>query len=83
MLKNNSIKRRKEFRSGQRVVEEAVQAAKEKWILQVASEGGIADKDGHVRWNCIRKPQVTHDKLSMLPHTKPLNGSQQILYMFK
>ena len=38
-------------------------AAKEKWILQVASEGEKAGKDGRVRWNSIRKLQVIHAKI--------------------
>ena len=39
MLQNNSIKNRKEFRRRQGIAKEAVQTAKEKWILQVAKEG--------------------------------------------
>ena len=39
---------------------EAVQTAKEKWILRVASEGEKAVKDGRMRWNCIRKLQLAH-----------------------
>ena len=39
MLQNNSVKNQKEIRRQQRVVKETVQAAKEKWILQVAREG--------------------------------------------
>ena len=60
MLQNNSIMNRKEFRRQQRMVKEAVQSAKEKWILRVASEGEKAGKDGRTRWNCIKKLQLTH-----------------------
>ena len=60
MLQNNSTANRKEFRRQQRVVKEAIQSAKEKWSLRVASEGEKASKDGRTRWKCIRKLQLTH-----------------------
>ena len=62
MLQNHSTKNRKVFHRQQRVVKEAVQAAKEKRILQVARGGEKGGKDGHVRCTCIRKLQVTHDR---------------------
>ena len=67
MLQNHSTKNRKEFHRQQRVVKEAVQAAKEKRILQVASGGEKGGKDGHVRCTCIRKLQVTHDRRPTRP----------------
>ena len=60
MLQNNSTANRKEFSRQQRLVKEAIQPAKEKWILRVASEGEKASKDGRTRWNCIRNLQLTH-----------------------
>lgn len=62
MLQNHSTKNRKEFHRQQRVVKEAVQAAKERRVLQVARGGEKGGKDGHVRCTCIRKLQVTHDR---------------------
>ena len=52
MLQNcyNSISNHKEFCRQQRMVQEAVQAAKENWILRLASKGEKAAKDGCTRW---------------------------------
>ena len=62
MLQNHSTKNRKELHRQQRVVKEAVQAAKERRVLQVARGGEKGGKDGHVRCTCIRKLQVAHDR---------------------
>ena len=47
MLQNHSTKNRKEFHRQRRVVKEAVQAAKERRVLQVARGGEKGGKDGH------------------------------------
>ena len=48
---------RQRFRKCQRMVKKAVDKAKEKWILTIATEGEEAVKDGRVRWNCVHRLQ--------------------------
>ena len=59
-LQKQSVSAKKEFRRCQRTVQSAIDDAKEQWINKVADEAEKARKDGHQRWACVRKLQMTH-----------------------
>ena len=62
-----------EFRRHQRVVKNAVDEAKEKWISRVIGEAECSVKDGKHRWMCIRKLQMQEDDLlAQLGYTKEM-----------
>ena len=50
----------KEFRKHQRIVKKAVEKTKEDWICRIAKEAEVAVKDGHARWDSIRRLQQAH-----------------------
>jgi len=52
---------KKEFRHRQRIVKQAVDAAKEAWICKVAGEAEAAEKDSQRKWRCIRQLQLTYN----------------------
>ena len=60
VLQVNSIANRQEFRKHQRFVKCVVDAAKEKWILKVATDAEKARRDGRQRWTSIRQLQMTY-----------------------
>ena len=59
-LQSGTPSSKKEFRHRQRVVKQAVDAAKEAWICKVAGEAEAAEKDSQRKWRCIRQLQLTY-----------------------
>ena len=59
-LQSNKTADPKEFRRQQRLVKRAVDKAKEDWICRVDKEAEVAVKEGHTRWDSIRRLQQAH-----------------------
>lgn len=55
----NTVTAKKEFRRHQRVVKQAIDAAKE-WICGVSDDAEKAKKDGRERWMYVRKLQMAY-----------------------
>ena len=60
-LQSGTPSSKKEFRHRQRIVKQAVDAAKEAWICKVAGEAEAAEKDSQRKWRCIRQLQLTYN----------------------
>ena len=48
------------FRQHQRVLKRVVDKAKEEWVCKVVTKAEKGTKDGHAKWNRIRKLQQAH-----------------------
>ena len=55
MLQSNTEASRREFRSQQRKVKKAVDAAKEEWVCRVAESAEKDSRKGRVCWKSIKK----------------------------
>ena len=60
-LQGGTPSSKKEFRPKQRMVKQAVDAAKEAWICKVAEGAEEAEKDSQRKWRCIRQLQMTYN----------------------
>ena len=59
-LPMNTVAAKKEFRRHQRVLKQAIDAAKEEWICGVSDVAEKAKKDGRQRWMCVQKLQMAY-----------------------